>query len=368
MSDLFDAVADLPLSIESAERTRRERDTSSGFLRVTTTFHLTGSEPEEPETAGSASHGGKHVGRGEDVSYDTADHDALADAPSFDFAGEYTFAEFSAYLDDVDLFPTKPPERETARHYRRWAVESAALDLALRQNDLSLASAVGRDPESLRFVVSTRLGDPPTTDRLEAILDTYPGTEFKLDPTPEWESGLIDAVAATDAVRILDLKGLYEGTEVDAEPDPTLYERLLDAFSDAVFEDPAFTDETRPLFDGAEGRVSWDYPITGVESVEALPFEPEWLNVKPSRFGTVESLFETIEWAEARDIDLYGGGQFELGVGRDHIQLLASLFYPDGPNDVAPGGYNDPDVAAGLPRSPLDAPRNELGFGWDSAR
>ena len=57
--------------------------------------------------------------------------------------------------------------------------------------------------------------------------------------------------------------------------------------------------------------------------------------------------------------------QFELGVGRDHIQLLASLFYPDGPNDVAPGGYNDPEVAPGLPTSPLDAPSNTVGLSYD---
>ena len=51
-------------------------------------------------------------------------------------------------------------------------------------------------------------------------------------------------------------------------------------------------------------------------------------------------------------IGLYGGGQFELGPGRGHIQLLASLFHPNGPNDVAPGGYNGAPVP-GLPTSPL---------------
>jgi hypothetical protein len=349
MSDYFDAVADLPFSIESVDRTRRDRDTSSGFVRTTTTFHLSG--------AGA-------TGRGEDVTYDTEDHDALADA-TFDLTGEYTVASFSNYLDDIDLFPTKPPEREPSRHYRRWAVESAALDLALRQNDRSLADAVGRDPDPVRFVASMRLGDPPTTDRLDAVLDAYPETEFKLDPTPEWDDDLIDAVAATDAVRILDLKGLYEGTQVDADPDPELYGSLLAAFPEAVVEDPGLTPETRPLFDGEEGRVSWDYPITGVASVEDLPFEPAWLNVKPSRFGTIESLFETIEWAEERGVTLYGGGQFELRVGRDHIQLLASLFYPDGPNDVAPGGYNDPEVSSDLPTNPLAAPTNSTGLAWE---
>ena len=36
---------------------------------------------------------------------------------------------------------------------------------------------------------------------------------------------------------------------------------------------------------------------------------------------------------------MYGGGQFELGPGRGQIQYLASVFHPDGPNDVAPTGF-----------------------------
>ena len=32
--------------------------------------------------------------------------------------------------------------------------------------------------------------------------------------------------------------------------------------------------------------------------------------------------------ARERGIALYGGGQFELGPGRGHIQYLASLFHP----------------------------------------
>ncbi|WP_424006655.1 hypothetical protein [Haloferax denitrificans] len=338
---LFDRVADLPVTVESVSRDRFESDTSSGFLRKTTVFSLAGDGA---------------VGRGEDVTYDAEDHDALADAPAdaFDLAGRYdSFADFSAALDGVDLFPTKPPERETAEHYRRWALESAGLDLALRQADTDLASAAGRERDPVRFVASTRLGDPPSADRVEALLDRDPDCEFKLDPTTDWHDELVSSLAARDCVRILDLKGQYEGTEVDQAPDPELYERVLSGFPDAVVEDPAFTDETRPLFDGHEGRVSWDAPITGVESVETLPFEPSWLNIKPSRFGTVESLFDTIEYADARGMSLYGGGQFELDVGRDHVQLLASVFYPGGPNDVAPREYNLPDPPAELPTSPL---------------
>jgi hypothetical protein len=58
---------------------------------------------------------------------------------------------------------------------------------------------------------------------------------------------------------------------------------------------------------------------------------------------------------------MYGGGQFELGVGRRHIQVLASLFYPGGPNDVAPSEYNAGGPRPGLPQSQL-APPHRVGF------
>ena len=56
--------------------------------------------------------------------------------------------------------------------------------------------------------------------------------------------------------------------------------------------------------------------------------------------------------------------QFELDCGRGQIQYLASLFHPDGPNDVAPGGYNETDPPAGLPDSPLPVAVSATGFRW----
>jgi hypothetical protein len=101
--------------------------------------------------------------------------------------------------------------------------------------------------------------------------------------------------------------------------------------------------------------------VHSVADLLALPVEPGWQNIKPSRFGTVAGLLECIEHCDANGIRMYGGGQFELGVGRRHIQLLASLFYPDGPNDVAPSDYNVGEPRPGLPASPLPAPE-QMGF------
>ena len=74
----------------------------------------------------------------------------------------------------------------------------------------------------------------------------------------------------------------------------------------------------------------------------------------------------TYDYCAERGIGMYGGGQFELGPGRGQIQYLASLFHPDTPNDVAPGGYNDADAArrpAGQPARGRRAPhRLPLGL------
>ena len=356
----YDRIADLPLTIESVASERHERETSSDFTRVTTEFALSGPTPNGDGTV---------TGRGEDVTYDTVDHDRLAETGLPELTGDYTFESFSKRLADLDLFPGGAPDREVFRNYRRWGIESAALDLALRQAETDVASVLERSLEPVRFVASTRLGEPPTTDRLEVLHEQVPDLEFKLDPTPEWDADLvaaIDETVGTEAIRILDLKGQYEGTEVDVPADPELYELVLEGFPNAIIEDPALTDETRPLFEdaGVRSRVSWDAPIHGLEDVESLPWEPDWLNIKPSRFGSLESLLETIAYCNERGIRLYGGGQFELGVGRGQIQALASICYPDGPNDVAPGGYNDPDLDPDLPVSPLEPPEDTVGFGW----
>ncbi len=349
----YDVVADLPLTVADLDYEQFSQETSSGFTHVTTVFELRG------EGA---------TGHGEDVTYDTADHERLAaaiDDGAFALpSGTFSVGEFSAALDDAELFPGEGPAGEAAHDYRRWGVESAALDLALRQNDTTLPELFDRELRPVRFVASTRLGDPPTTSRVDAIRSRNPTVGFKLDPTPAWDADLVADLQACDAVRVVDLKGHYEGTSVDAAADPAFYRRIVDGFPDAVLEDPLVTAETRAVFEGEAGRISWDSPIHSLDDVVARPWEPSWLNIKPSRFGTLKSLLRTLRWALEHDVNLYGGGQFELSVGRGQAHELASLFYPDGPNDLAPSEYNEDSLPPELPHSPIDVPVDHEGFGF----
>ena len=101
---------------------------------------------------------------------------------------------------------------------------------------------------------------------------------------------------------------------------------------------------------------------TRVADLDATPLRPRAVNIKPCRVGDLRSLFDLYAETEARGLITYGGGMGELDVGRGQIQLLASLFHPDGPNDTAPGGYNADTPAADLPASPLPASPAPTGF------
>ena len=137
---------------------------------------------------------------------------------------------------------------------------------------------------------------------------------------------------------------------------------MIEGFPDAWIEDPKLTAETDPLLQPHRDRVTWDAIIHTTRDVDALPFPPRMINVKPSRSGPLHELFALYDLCEARGIGAYGGGQTELSVGRDHIQLLAAIFHPDTANDVAPRGYNETPLPDGLPSSPLRLQAADTGF------
>src|SRR5439155_13443646 len=151
---------DLPLVIEGYELDPLELQARADFLRRTTVVRLLGAGEE---------------GIGEDVTYDAAEHERLqARGPDLRLEGAWTLESFSRHLATLSLFDGEPVQ-SSYLDYRRWAFESAGVDLALRQSELSLGEAVRREPRPVSFVVSMGLGTPPTTERLHAWLGLYPG-------------------------------------------------------------------------------------------------------------------------------------------------------------------------------------------------
>ncbi|HEV2980794.1 MAG TPA: hypothetical protein VGX51_05135 [Solirubrobacteraceae bacterium] len=345
----WERVAQLPVQIDEVELEGLQVEVSSEFVRKSTVIHLRGAGEE---------------GLGEDVIYDAVDHEIFQESgPGFELSGGFTLASFGEHLAAHSLFD-KPPQREVSARYRTWAYESAALDLALRQARAPLHAVLERAPEPVRFVVSLRLGEPPTVRPVSERLALYPNLRFKLDPTSSWDDALVAALVSTGAVDSVDFKSFYSGTVVDQPPDPVLYRLVVEAFPEAWLEDPALTADTEPLLAPYRDRFSWDAPIHSIADIEALPYPPRMVNIKPSRMGGLRSLLDAYDYCKRNAIGNYGGGQFELGVGRGQIQYLASLFHADAPNDVAPGGFNLPSPAPGLPESPLAPAPSSTGFRW----
>ncbi len=325
--------------------------TRTGWVRHSTVVELRGP-------------GGRDTGLGEDVAYEAEEHRIFrVTAPDLDLRGRFTLEEFSRHLDTQPLFVT-PPVRSENRSYRRWAFESAALDLALQQAGQSLAELVERTPAPVRFAVSTGLGSPPGIAGLEAVRRRFPGSRFKVDYSEHWTPGTVRMLAAFGGVDTVDLKAHYHGSYEGPEPDPELYRCIAEGLPDCWLEDPAWSGDAWDSLAGHRDRITWDAVLHSLADVLRLPAKPTCVNIKPSRFGSVAELMRVYEYCRDHDIAMYGGGQFELGPGRGQIQYLASLFHPDGANDVAPAGFNEETLAPDLPASPLGPRQAPTGFRW----
>src|SRR5580692_5400578 len=265
MIDLWSAVKDLPIAIESSSFEALVPSDPTGL--------------EDHSTTQLRLHGHGEEGVGEQVGMGDAQESLRAS--DFPLAGEWaTLAGFLAHIDAIDMWP-EPPEYELQRNWRRWTFESAALDLALRQSSTSLPEVLGRTPQPVTFVNSFGLGDPPDVDKVANRRAMHPTVGFKLDVAPSWTQEIMDRVAAVEGIATIDFKGQY-GLEVEDEAALlAMYERTLATFSEVVFEDPhdypAVLDLLTPIAD----RVSYDAPITSVESIGETAIKAQIVNIKP---------------------------------------------------------------------------------------
>src|SRR5919201_1881334 len=124
----YSRLADLPVEIDSYELEGLEAAVSSEFTRLSTVIHILG---------------GGEEGLGEDVTYDALDHIAHQDA-------------------------------------------GAVHDLSGRRTLGELAELLVRGLRRLTFVVSLRLGAPPSIAPVSRRAGLYPTLRLKLDPVSVW--------------------------------------------------------------------------------------------------------------------------------------------------------------------------------------
>ena len=255
-------------------------------------------------------------------------------------AGSWTLDSFSRHLGGLDLFrgararacprsattaagrSSRP--RPTSRCARR-AARSPTRSGASRSRSRSssrCASASRRAPSR------SRAGSPPTRACASSSTRRRPGTTRCSTRSPRRARWRRSTSRAPTRARRSTSRPTPRSTAAAPRRSPTRGWRT------PTSRVPEADAALRPHRD----RITWDAPIHGVADIEALPFLPRTINVKPSRIGSWRELLRTYEWCAERGILTYGGGQSELGVGRGQIQYLAALFHGDEPNDIAPVG------------------------------
>jgi hypothetical protein len=285
------ALADLPVVIEHVT-------CASGAIAVPS---YGGPRPTSIVTLAGAG----RRGEAEHVGFADADHVAFGRTlDRWDLAGSWRIAALAHALRARGL----PP-------YDRAAIEMAAIELGLRQRATTLATLAGVIPGPIEVVVSFgRVADPV------AEAARHPGAALKVDVDPAWPDAVWEGLGATGRVAIADWKGTG---------DAAAYARALAWLPDVLHEDPL-----PPYPAGIAERVSLDACVTEPASLDGTA--PLACNLKPARMGSVLDVVRTAARCERRDIEIYVGGMFEIGVGRRQLRDLASVLCPDGPNDLAP--------------------------------
>jgi hypothetical protein len=179
--------------------------------------------------------------------------------------------------------------------------------------------------------LTERLGEldlsrPPTIMPVASRLARYPTLRFKLDATPGWSDELIAELQALGAVASIDFKGATAAPRSTTRPTPA-------------------STGGRPKRSRTPG---WKTATSGPRRRA-----PPWPATRRASPGTRRS-------TTCRTPRRAGGAAH--GEPQAVAVRLAALINPDGPKDIAPGGYDALDPEPGVPESPLDPGPAATGF------
>ena len=144
----------------------------------------------------------------------------------------------------------------------------------------------------------------------------------------------------------------------------TMYGHVIATFPDAILEDPHDLPAVREAIAPHADRVSYDAPITQVDDLDDDAGQPDRaVNVKPCRTGSLRRAARALRALRGRRASRCTAAGWASSASRAaRSSCSASLFHPDGPNDVAPSSFNGPDPPEGLPTSPLPPRPEATGF------
>ncbi|HET6341136.1 MAG TPA: hypothetical protein VFG78_03020 [Gemmatimonadota bacterium] len=273
--------------------------------------------------------GGGQVGRGENVDWTAAEqaHFALVCSDLVPWpasGGRATIGDLSASLLESGAHP-----------HHRSAIESAAIELALRQMSTDLFRLAGHPPRPVRYCWSIGREAVERDGPLAAVgrlLEAEPEARIKIDCPPSgWPEPTWRTLAGQGRIVVVDFK--REGSAAQV----ALAHRHL---PDAWLEDPAAA--VIEGFDTAGpspswlGRIALDGYVLAVADLDNPPIPPAAINVKAPRLGGPLEALRCLERCIREGWHAYIGGMFEVGVGRRQALDLASLFTAGAWNDLAP--------------------------------
>ena len=227
--------------------------------------------------------------------------------------------------------PPLPPLGDRERGAR----PRAAPGRPLARRRARARAAPGRASSS-RCGSATRRASSRWRDRLEV----YPWLRFKLDGTPDWPGELIEQLVETGAIASIDFKGAYKGTPVDVDTDPALLPPHRRGAPGRLARGP------RPHRPRGRRRARAAPRPHHLGRADPLRRRHRGARVPAARRSTSSRRASArsrrcspaTTTATRTGSRCTAAGRSELGVGRGQIQLLASLFHPDGVNDIAPVG------------------------------
>ena len=283
---LYDAVRDLPLLVDGYALEGLEQQVSSGFLRKSTVIRLAGAGEE---------------GLGEDVTYEAAEHD-LVQAQGPDPSARRRVDARDVLRPPRDAralrsrarparLPRLPPLGVRERRARPRAAPGGPV--ARRRGRQGGAAADVR-----RLDAARRAGDDRAPARLARALPE-PAVQARRDGRLDGGADRRARGRPARSTRSTSRASTAERRSTRC-PIPALYERVVDGLPDAWLEDPALTPETEAVLEPHHERVTWDAVIHSVADIEALRWPPRTVNVKPSRFGSVERLFAAYDYCAAQ--------------------------------------------------------------------
>lgn len=208
----------------------------------------------------------------------------------------------------------------------KYAVEMAVTDVWLRQQQLSLGSFIGATQHAVPVGVVVGMNEPR---RLLQLVDQYLADGYrriKLKIAPGRDVDVVRMVrehVGPDVVLQVDANCAYTAREID-------HLRQLDEFDLQFIEQPFAADafaEHAQFASRASTPVCLDESIITMADLQRVidAGACSFVNIKPSRVGSVFTAIEMYEHCVSRGVEPWCGGMLESGIGRAALLTFAAL-------------------------------------------